>query len=191
LDLNLIIKKCLAGDPLAQKELYFHMAKRVFGICRRYSKDDQQAKDYMQDAFVRIFSNLKKYDATRGHFSAWVTTLVTNVIFAEKRKKKLVLSLDNPSNTFEIAEAKSRKETLEDLGYDLSAEDLVEALRQLPSDMRNVINLNVFEGWRHAEIAHLLGIEEVTSRSKLSRAKKMLKAILKSKNLENYEGNAV
>jgi len=66
LNINNIIERCLNKEVEAEKTLYFAYAKMVYGICRRYTKDDHLAKDYMQDSFEKLFLNLHKYDAQKG-----------------------------------------------------------------------------------------------------------------------------
>jgi len=83
-----IIQQCQLSNKKAQKELYFLFAKKVYGICRRYSTDDQQAEDYMQDGFMKVFSNINAYDPNKGKFEAWLSRVVVNSILTEKRKKR-------------------------------------------------------------------------------------------------------
>ena len=75
-----LIKRCLKKDPSAQKELYFAYAKFVYGLCRRYTTDDHQAKDYVQESFHKIFLYLDRFDVRKGAFKAWISTITINTI---------------------------------------------------------------------------------------------------------------
>lgn len=174
--LERIIEKCLKRDRAAEKLLYLHFAKQVFGICRRYSNDDHQAEDYMQDGFMKVFSNLKSYDAKKGHIEAWIVRIVVNTILSNKRKHKMKHQELQTELTDHLAVAP--EESDEVLFRDIQASELLTAIRQLPIKYRDVLNLFIFENLTHQEIAQLMNIEVSSSRSRLTRAKKLLKTIL-------------
>jgi len=184
LNLDNIIKQCLQKEETAEKALYFAYAQMVYGICRRYARDDHQAKDYMQDSFEKIFRNLHKYDAAKGAFDGWVNRLVTNTVLSELRKpKRYIFQEEISADFFENDEMPPEEDLLALLEQELiTSRALLEAIRQLPEDYRTVLNLAVFEGWKHREIATFLHIAESSSRTKLQRAKKRLRELL------NYDG---
>ena len=184
MNINNIIERCLNKEVEAEKMLYFAYAKMVYGICRRYTKDDHLAKDYMQDSFEKLFLNLHKYDAQKGVFDGWVNRLVTNTVLSHLRKpKRYVLQEEIVTDSLEMADTLPEADLLELLEQELiSSRALLEAIRQLPEDYRTVLNLAVFEGWKHKEIATFLHIAESSSRTKLQRAKQRLKQLLKCDN---------
>lgn len=189
MELEKIISESLKNNPKAERELYYLYAKRIFGICRRYTTDRHQAEDYMQESFEKIFLNLSKYDKTKSAFSTWVSTIVVYHIISHKKKRKIQLNFDEIHlEADKLKSEDSRIELKNELCYGITAEELLSAIRQLPDDSRNIINLYVFENWKHADIAALLGIEVSSSRSKLTRAKKQLKNILTKKLKSSYEG---
>lgn len=191
MEIEKLIEACLNKNPKAEKELYFLYAKRVFGICRRYTNDRQRAEDYMQESFEKIFSKLDRYDPVKGAFSTWVSSIVSYTIISAQKKRKIKIDYSEVLLQVEDQEQEAlRFETRKEICYGITAEDLLTAIRKLPDDYRDIINLFVFENWRHADIAVMLNIEVSSSRSKLTRAKQMLKKIL-TKTPNSYEGRMV
>ena len=176
MELDTIIEKCIRRDRAAEKLLYLHFAKKVFGICRRYSHDDHEAEDYMQEGFVKVFSNLKSYDAKKGHIEAWIISIVINTILSDKRKHKMYHQELNTEITQHMAIDSDDSDSTH--FRDLQSFELLAAIRKLPLKYRDVLNLFVFENLTHQEIAQLMNIEVSSSRSRLTRAKKLLKTIL-------------
>jgi len=176
LELDKIIQQCIKRNKAAEKELYFLYARKVFSICRRYSTDDQQAEDYMQDGFIKVFSKIKAYDSSKGKFEAWLSRVIVNTILSEKRLKRT-------ARVFEEIDDRVSASLVEDPNDDIleskiKSDDLLRSIRQLPEKYQTVLNLFVFENLSHKEIANLLNIESSSSRSRFTRAKKLLKTIL-------------
>lgn len=179
MEINSIIKKCLNKDRAAEKLLYLHYVKKVFGICRRYSKDDHQAEDYMQDSFIKVFNHLHKYDPNKGSLEAWIIRITINTILSDKRftknnRKEEFLGLTENILSSNLEEDNTSL-------HEINSQELLNAIRRLPNKYRDVLNLFVFENLTHQEIASLMSIETSSSRSRLTRAKKMLKNILSEK----------
>lgn len=179
LEINNIIKQCLHKDRAAEKLLYFKYVNKVYGICRRYSIDDHQAEDYMQEGFAKVFKHLDRYDADKGQLEAWIIRIVVNTILSSKRydntnRKEEYIGLTDQMlmAVHDDQEAELRES---------NAKELLKAIRKLPIKYRDVLNLFVFENLSHKEIASLMSIEVSSSRSRLTRAKKMLRHILSNK----------
>lgn len=184
-----LIIKCIQKDPLAEKEFYYTYAKQIFGICRRYTSDDQIAEDYMQETMSKIFANLTKYDKSKGAMRTWISTITVNTVLSDKKKKRITLAYKDFTNIEQYGTSEVDKNELADIiAYEITKDELLRAIRQLPSDYRNVVNLYIFENWSHADIASIMNIEESSSRSKLTRAKKLLKNKLTKKSPSCYEG---
>lgn len=147
----------------------------------RYSKDQMQAEDYLQDSFMMIFEKLSYYKSDKGAFQTWISRVTVNTILMDKRKAK----------NREKINATIDHEALENIGYEdsdnelfnaaINKEALLEAIRSIPEKYRDVLNLYVFDEWSHAQIATALNITEDNSRIRFARAKKALKKILKQK----------
>jgi len=180
-EIHRIINQCLRKDRAAEKLLYLHFAKKIYGICRRYSVDDHQAEDYMQDSFVKVFNNLRQFNPQKGSFDAWIIRIVINTILSEKRyqktnRKEEYLELND--DIF-LSEEESDDHDLQHI----QSLELLEAIRSLPVKYKDILNLYVFENLTHKEIANLMSIEVSSSRSRLTRAKKLLKTILSEKKI--------
>ena len=188
MDIHELIKQSLKKNPKAEKELYYLYAKRIFGICRRYTQDNQQAEDYMQDSFVKIFKHLKKYNPEKAAFSTWVSTIVVNTILSDKKRKRIKFFYRDMQDDFHYETADHSSELNDIVGHDIDSEKLITAIRSLPENYSKVLNLYIFENWKHADIAALLKIEASSSRSILTRAKKMLKKKLIHQKVIHHEG---
>ncbi|MEM6963992.1 MAG: RNA polymerase sigma factor [Bacteroidota bacterium] len=175
-----LITQCKRKNQQAEKELFFRYAGKVLTLCRRYIKDEHEAKDYTQECFVRVFQKLEKYDAQKGAFEGWLYRVCTNCILQLMRKSKTDIPTIYPEQLPE-------NENVEELVEMLSREQIIESIRELPVGYRKVFNLFFFEGWSHKEIATELEIKEKTSQSQLTRAKRMLRKILQKKINRTYE----
>lgn len=179
-----MIEGCQRGDAAAEKTLFLCFAPRVLAIARRYATDEPQALDYVQECFLVLFDKIKSFDPALGAFEGWFYRISVNTILQILRRKKGYPRFDEiPAD---LPEAEIRKSELELI----TPEQVMEALRQLPEGYRQVLNLYVFEGWPHRDIALALNITESTSRSQLTRAKQLLKQKLQPI-LRHYEQGLV
>ncbi|MEI6594507.1 MAG: sigma-70 family RNA polymerase sigma factor [Bacteroidota bacterium] len=165
LELNLI-KDCIGGDGKAQKRLYDQYSKSMFGICLRYSNCYDDAKDILQDGFIKIFTKMSQFNST-GSFEGWMKRIFVNTALEHYRANKnhqnqedVELAYNNVHHDF----------TLEKI----SQKEILVVLNKMSAGYRNVLNLFIIEGYSHAEIAEMLGISEGTSKSQLSRARVVL-----------------
>jgi RNA polymerase sigma factor (sigma-70 family) len=149
--------------------LYDRFAPLLMSICRRYV-GQANAEDVVQDSFIRIFQYLVQYRHD-GSFEGWVRRVCVNtcIRYLEKSKRlQLDFGLENmPEHAIEP-----------DAIAMLGADELMGLIDKLPDGYRTVFNLSVIEGFHHKEIASLLGIEESSSRSQLTKARKYLQRSL-------------
>ena len=164
--------------------MYYAYAQRIYGLCRRYTQEDHQAKDYMQESFQKIFLNLEKFDKDKASFETWISTITVNTILADWNKRKVPLLFDDYNSVFRHVDANNLDNII---AYGISVEELLAAIRQLPEDYRTVLNLFIFENWSHEAIATSMNIEVSSSRSKLTRAKQLLKKNLIHKLPKHHE----
>ena len=136
--------------------MYFGKMKAV---CLRYASSTDEAKDMVQDGFIKVFSSLEKFEGN-GSLEGWIRRIMVNLSIDQYRKKKHTVDLD-----------------LENI-YDFQPHHIVEAMQQLTPVYRTVFNLYVFENFSHQEISEKLGISLGTSKSNYSKAKKNMKKIL-------------
>lgn len=174
MDMSNIIEACKSGDKQAIGLLYTTYYQKLLGICKLYVKDKDLAEDLFHDAFIIIISSLPKLK-DNAKFEAWMTKIVRN--YALKSIGKL-----SRVPTVPLAEA-----LIDETGYTINPDNfknvdydkLLLMLDRLPEGYRKVFKMSVFDGMSHKEIAAELGIEPHSSSSQLSRAKKMLRIMLK------------
>jgi RNA polymerase sigma factor (sigma-70 family) len=160
-----LLQGCLAGDRLAQRQLYEAYSGKFLALCLRYLKDREQAEDVMIQSFMKIFEKLTQFEA-KGSFEGWMKRIVvTQALMALRSSPQLTVSLDEAGDCFDGPEEMTH----------LEAEELMELVRNLPLGYRTVFNLYAIEGYSHQEIGVLLGITESTSKSQLNRARSVLK----------------
>lgn len=166
-NIELYIKKCVENDREAQLKVYQLFSPVLYGLCLKYMRNEDDAKDVFQEAFVIAFQKMGQYKF-EGSFEGWIRRIFINKLLETlKKKKKDVLFLD-VFDTDVIEEEESELVPIEQ-------EKLLEYIQELPDQYRMVFNLFVFEKMKHKEIAKLLKITEGTSKSNLNRAKSILK----------------
>ncbi len=143
----------------------------MYAVCLQYASDSDEANDFMQEGFIKVFTNIKSY-RWEGSFEGWVRKIMVNTALQLIRNKKQMIALN--------------EELTEDSSYELPAaqcnlekDDLLDMVRKLPVNQRIVFNLFVIEGYNHSEIANMTGIPENTSKSHLHRARIALKEMIK------------
>lgn len=176
-----LVKKCVDGDPKAQRELYKIFYSTMMGICFRYSKNAEDAKDLLQDGFVKVFKNIKRYNFN-GSLEGWIRRIIINTAIDHFRKNKNVYFVDDED---EFLLENSKVESDESIYSQFGVEEIMSAIQSLSPAYKTVFNLYAIEGFPHKEIAEKLGINEGTSKSNLAKAKKNLQNILLKKGL-NY-----
>jgi len=151
----------------------------MLGVCRRYIKDNAEAEQVMVGGFVKIFQKMNQFKG-EGSFEGWVRRIMVNEALIYIRKNKnMYLEMD-------ISKADDEPD-YQMMDERLEAEDLLAIVRKLPEGYRMVFNLYAIEGYSHKEIAEELGINVNTSKSQLSRARKLLQQLLKVR--EEWENN--
>ena len=163
-----IIKGCLAGNRRDQELLYRRHAARLYAVCLQYSGNDEEARDILQEGFIKIFEHLHHYKH-EGSFEGWMHRIVVNTALEKYRSKHNLYRVDDIDL---IPEQDAAPETEDYAG--LEAVDLLDIIRELPPKCRMVFNLFAIEGYSHKEIGEMVNISEGTSKSNLSRARIIL-----------------
>lgn len=165
-----LIENCIKGERKSQKALYDTFSPKMFSICLRYSKNQMDAEDILQEGFVKLFNNLHRFRG-EGSFDGWVRRIFVNTAIEHIRRKTLNTTV---SEGLENSLADRQKSGLDNL-YE---KDIINTATTLSDGYRTVFNLYAIEGYSHKEIAHQLGITESTSKSQFSRAKALLRNII-------------
>lgn len=170
-----LIAGCKRGKRSAQSELYNRYCGAMLGIAMRYSNNKTEAEDALQEAFIKIYKNIVKFEGRRdGSLTNWIKTIVVNTTLSiNKKNKKHNYTEDIENIRINLNEIESE---VEDIAG--TQNKIMHALNQLPSGYRTVFNLYVLEGYTHQEIAEILSISVNTSKSQLSKARKFLKKVL-------------
>ncbi len=170
-----LVDKCIKQDVHAQKQLYISYSPKLFAICCRYASCKEDAKDILQDSFIKIFNSIKTYKKA-GSLEGWLKRIVVNTALTKyKQTKKLLVSYSSDvENLGEFVEDEINEEVLDDYDEQL----LLDVISNLPDEYRMVFNLHCIENHSHKEIAELLSIKEETSRIRLLRARKKIIAVL-------------
>ena len=178
-----IVERILQKDQRAMGELYQMYIGELSSVCYRYIPNRDDAKDVLQNSFVKIFTSISTIEY-RGDeaFKGWLVRIVANeaLLFLREKKKLLFIEQD---------EAKAKQARIADEAPDIeqiSADQLHQLISELPDGYRTVLNLYVFENYSHRQIAELLGIKESTSASQLHYAKQWLARRIKE--LTNKRG---
>ncbi|AFK04689.1 RNA polymerase, sigma-24 subunit, ECF subfamily [Emticicia oligotrophica DSM 17448] len=170
-NLESVIKACINNNSQAQRtliKLHLGFAK---SICSRYSSNDQEVEEMVNDGFLKIFNNLSKYDASQP-FKAWVRTIMINTAidyYRANKKYQLHVAIDEVEIT----------DFDDDVISKLSTEEIMSLVRKLTPMYRMVFMLYVIEGYKHKEIAEQLGIQEGTSKSNLQDARIKLQEMIR------------
>lgn len=166
-----LIKRCVKGEAKARRELYDRYSPKLWGVCLRYAKNQMSAEDIMQEGFIRILRYLKNFKGN-GSFEGWMRrTMVNTAINYYKKNLK--------TKNQEFDEAYNISSSDANAVEEISAEELLSLVKELPDGYRTVFNLYIVDGYTHKEIADQLNISENTSKSQLSRARKLLQEKIK------------
>ncbi|MFH2142814.1 MAG: sigma-70 family RNA polymerase sigma factor [Bacteroidota bacterium] len=178
-----IINGCKKNKKAAQIALYEKYSPVLRTICNRYAKDNEEAEDLLHDGIIKILSNIKKYNE-KGSFEGWLKRVTVNnaITYYHKNIKR------RHQLNFEEAGVHFIDEDENDCSDDdfrncitnaeLSKDEMIRVISGLPDGFRMVFNLYVFENYSHKEIGAELKISVNTSKSQLSRARKLLQKLL-------------
>lgn len=173
-----LLQGCREGKRSAQHELYQRYAKAMYAICLRYTKTTPEAEDVLQEACVKVFSKIDSFkgESTLGY---WIKRIVINTALNHQRSK---LYLYPMVDVEEMNDRSGVETTLSSYNY----QELLEMITSLPDGSQVIFNLYAIEGYKHQEIAKMLGISEGTSKSQYARAKQLLQKKLESNERVNY-----
>ncbi len=170
-DLLRIIKGCKKGKRAQQKELYQAFYSYAMNICILYSESREDAVETMNDGFMKIFQYIGKFDVSRP-FRPWLRRVMINATIDRNRKN---LKFQEHQDIERAGQVQGSENIISGITHD----EILGILKKLSPAYRTVFNLHAIEGYKHEEIAALLGISVGTSKSNYAKAKKKLQDILR------------
>jgi RNA polymerase sigma factor (sigma-70 family) len=144
---------------------------KMFAVCLRYSRDYDEARDNLQEGFIKVFENLKQYRGT-GSFEGWVRRIMVNTALQKYRGNFQLYTVTDE-------EIKAKDIPFENAADTMGEQELMAIIHELPPRYKTVFNLYAIEGYSHREISEMLSISEGTSKSNLSRARDILQEKVK------------
>lgn len=164
-----ILKKCMQGNRKAQIKLYDLYADAMYCIACRYISNKEDAKDVIQEAFLKTFTRLQQYKGEVA-FGAWLKRIIINQCMDTLKKRSLLYEEMN-DETLTIVEDDASWE----IETEVTKQEILQTIESLPSKYKYVVKLYLIEGYDHQEISEILGIPVRTSRTQLMRGKTKLK----------------
>lgn len=174
--LSTLIDLASANDRKAQHDIYSMFAPKMLSVCRLYIKDLQHAEDLMLTGFMKVFTSIKNFE-NKGSFEGWIRRIMVNECLSQIRTNKKIQFIDDENDL---------KDGLDEIESNLGIDEIQNAIDSLPEGYKMVFNLYVIEGYKHKEIAEMLGINEGTSKSQLSNARKVLQDQINKLNAYQY-----
>lgn len=171
MNLESLIKDCIRQKSKAQEELYNRYKDILFVLSLKYCSNEAEAEDNLHNAFIEIFTNIKKYNGS-GSFEGWIKRITINK------------AIDNYKKSYQMVPIKDdfQDTLIEEKEIDFSLDTILSLIQELPTQYRLVFSLYELDDYSHKEIAQMLEISENTSKSNLHRAKTILKEKIKQKN---------
>ncbi|MCU0456317.1 MAG: sigma-70 family RNA polymerase sigma factor [Bacteroidales bacterium] len=165
-----LVRRCSEGDVRAQELLYRRWFSYAMSVCIRYTKDEYEAMETVNDSFMKVLGNADQYDGTKA-FRAWYGRILVNSAIDNYRR--------NAKHNFHLplSDIETTEEEEPQVNAELSAREILALFSQLPDNYKVTFNLFEIEGYSHEEIGQMLGITTSSSRSNLARAKKMLREL--------------
>jgi len=182
-----LVAQCMAGDQRAWHQMVTGQHKRVYAICYRFTNDATEAEDMTQDVFLKVYRNLASFDAGKGSFQTWITTLTRNLLvdnYRRTRDERVTDSIDasmsseddGPTMSDRIADTRPNQEQRY-AGLELRA-SIQQALAKVSPELREAVILRDLEDMDYKDIAQVLKIPEGTVKSRISRGRAELARLL-------------
>lgn len=178
-----LVKLCMSDNRLAQQAIYQRYSHAMMGVCSRYAKSKEDAKDVFQDGFIKVFTKLETFKG-ESMLATWMTKIFVNTALTFLRKGINKYSFLDIDEVFDLVDED------DEISFDtdeitfmdnLTAEEAMRLVQFLPDKYRLIINMYCLDGYNHKQIADALQISEGTSKSQLSRARKMLITMIQKK----------
>lgn len=170
-----LVRGCIKKSPLAQKHLFDRFARKMMGVCLRYSNDKDDAEDILQVGFIKVFENIESFKGS-GSLEGWVRRIMVNTALNHYRQNK------QSRESLDIEVVDYLVDSGDHVSEGLNAKEILKLVQKLPPGFRSVFNLFAIEGYSHKEIAGMLEISEGTSKSQYARARAFLQKLIQTEN---------
>jgi RNA polymerase sigma factor (sigma-70 family) len=167
-------KKFIQGNKQAFDWIYANYSKGMYSLCLRYTKNQDEAADILQESFIKVYEKRSLFNAEY-EIGPWVKRIVINEAINHFRVNKR-FELVEDDGYFEEAEEIIEMEDLSGV-----KEMLLSVLREMPEGYRTVFNMYVIDNLTHQEIAEYLGVSVNTTKTQLFKARKMIRAKLEER----------
>ena len=165
-----LIENCKQRQPKYQRALVEQYTPMLMATCLRYCKNRADAEDCIQEAWINVFRSIDKYQTT-GSFKAWIQRIAINCALSHYRKSASIIRIE--SNRIPTPTQQSP------LVYSMmNADEIINLINRLSDMKKLVFTLYVIDGYKHAEIAEMIGVTESSSRSILTRARQEIRDLI-------------
>ena len=152
-NVKMLVKRCAEQDRDAQQALYKAMYSKMLNVCYRYSRRPEEAKDLLQDGFIKVFKKIEKFNFN-GSLEGWVRRIMVNNAIDYYRSNK---------NKFALSEVYIEEGDLSDIEDEeteieptIDGKEILECIQELSPGYRTVFSLYVLDNYTHQEIAEKL-----------------------------------
>jgi RNA polymerase sigma-70 factor, ECF subfamily len=181
-----LVRRCLDGDAAAWTELVAAQQRRIYALCYRFTASSHDAEDLTQDVFIKVYANLRSFDAVKGSFHTWITTLTRNLLvdhFRRSRQQRATDSIDagwDQGNDTPHAEpvVDQRTTPLQHAVQNQLERMVQSALAKVSPELREAVILRDLQDMDYKEIAEVLAIPQGTVKSRISRGRAELARLL-------------
>ena len=183
----MLVRRCIAGDAAAWEEIVQTYNRRIYNICYRFAGSSDDAQDLTQEVFIKMYRTLSSYDASRGAFVTWVTTITRNLLvdhFRKTKQDRLTDSMDTTTSEHEDAQPLSEQIPDQSAPPDARvrqrevSETVHQALGKLSPELREAVILRDLQDFDYKEIATVLRVPEGTVKSRINRGRAELARLL-------------
>ena len=184
---GLLVRRCVGGDAAAWEEIVQRHHRRIYNICYRFAGNADDAQDLTQDVFIKMYRTLSTFDAGKGAFMTWVTTITRNLLVDHFRKSKgdrITDSLDSSPSEHEDALPLGDRLAGNSLPPDAQVqkretrEMVHSALQRLSPELREALILRDLQDMDYRDIAVALHVPEGTVKSRINRGRAELARLL-------------
>jgi RNA polymerase sigma-70 factor (ECF subfamily) len=170
-----LIEKCKKGCRNSEERLHKILKGTIHSVCRRYSRDHQEAEDIAQECFIKIFTKIGDYRG-EGSFQGWARRIAVNLSITEYEKRKRMGIHEDIESKFNIQDDSFAK-----IDFGCTQEEIEKFIEDLPKGYKEVIKLYFIEGYKHKEISEMLGISTNTSKTQLLRGRNSIRRNMEKK----------